>query len=147
MSTKRVLIVDDEPDIVETIKFSLEYENIECLAASDGEQALQLAKNEKPHVMILDIMLPKINGYKVSRLLKFDKSYEHIHIIMLTARTQEKDIRLGKETGADEYVTKPFEMDSLTALVKKYLKTAAAPAPERKLKPSSVEPLNVSIPG
>ncbi|TSA57014.1 MAG: response regulator [Planctomycetaceae bacterium] len=118
---KKVLIVDDEADIVETIKFNLELENIECLVAYDGEEALAKAKKEMPDLIILDIMLPKINGYKVARLLSFDETYKHIPIIMLTARAQEKDIKLGEETGADEYVTKPFDMDMLVALVNKYL--------------------------
>ncbi len=66
-------------------------------------------------------MLPKINGYKIARLLKFDESYKNIPIIMLTARTQQTDIKIGEETGADEYVTKPFDMNMLVALVTKYL--------------------------
>ena len=121
MDKKRVLIADDEQDIVETIKFNLELENIECIEAYDGEEALLKAKKEHPDLIILDIMMPKINGYKVSRLLKFDESYKHIPIIMLTARTQETDIKLGEETGADEYVTKPFNMDKLISVVKSYL--------------------------
>jgi len=121
MNKNRVLIVDDEPDIVEAIKFSLELENIECMVAYDGEEALAKAKNENPDLIILDIRLPKINGYKVARLLKFDESFKNIPIIMLTARTQESEKQLGMETGADEYVTKPFEMDEVIALVKKYL--------------------------
>ncbi|MBU4185395.1 MAG: response regulator [Proteobacteria bacterium] len=121
MDKKRVLIVDDEQDIVESIKFNLELEDIECLEAYDGEEALSKAKKEKPDLIVLDIMLPKINGYKVARLLSFDAAYKDIPIIMLTARTQEKDIMLGEETGAKEYVTKPFSMDALVALIKKYL--------------------------
>ncbi len=122
MDKKRVLIVDDEPDIVESVKFSLELENIECLEAYDGEEALLKAKKEKPDLIILDIMLPKINGYKIARLLKFDQEYKNIPIIMLTARTQEKDVKLGEETGADKYITKPFDMDMLINAVKEYLK-------------------------
>ena len=121
MADKTVLIVDDEPDIVESIKFNLEFENIESIEAYDGEVALSKARKENPDLIILDIMLPKINGYKIARLLKFDESYKHIPIIMLTARTQKTDIELGEETGADEYVTKPFDMEMLVALVKKYL--------------------------
>lgn len=121
MANKRVLIVDDEPDIVESIKFNLELENIECIEAYDGEEGLSKARNESPGLIILDIMLPKINGYKIARLLKFDESHKRIPIIMLTARTQQSDIKLGEETGADEYVTKPFDMDELVGLVKKYL--------------------------
>jgi len=122
MDKKRILIVDDEKDIVEPIQFRLEVEGFECLVANDGEEALLKAKRENPDLILLDIMLPKINGYKISRLLKFDESYKHIPIIMLTARAQKTDIELGEKTGADEYVTKPFEMDELVGLVKKYLK-------------------------
>lgn len=122
MDKKRVLIVDDEPDVVESVKFRLELENIECLKAYDGEAALQIVKKEKPDLILLDIMLPKINGYKVARLLKFDDNYKSIPIIMLTARTQERDIKLGEETGADKYVTKPFDLEMLVDVVKEYLK-------------------------
>ncbi len=121
MDTKRVLVVDDEPDIVEFIRFNLELENIECIEANDGEEALSKAREQNPDLIILDIMLPKINGYKIARLLKFDESYKHIPVIMLTARSQKTDIKLGEETGADEYVTKPFDVNMLVALVKKYL--------------------------
>jgi len=121
MEQPKILIVDDEPDIVEAIKFRLEIENTNCIVAYDGEEALSKAKKEKPDLILLDIMLPKINGYKVARILKFDESYKNIPIIMLTARTQKTDIKLGEETGANEYVTKPFDMEALVVLVKKYL--------------------------
>ena len=121
MNNKRVLIVDDEPDIVESIKFNLELEGIQCIDVYDGEEALLKARKENPDLIILDIMLPKMHGYKIARLLKFDETYKHIPIIMLTARSQKADIELGEETGANEYITKPFEMDMLVALVKKYL--------------------------
>ena len=121
MASKRVLIVDDEPDIVELIEFNLKLENIECITAYDGEEGLSKAKEENPDLIVLDVMLPKVNGYKIARLLKFDESYKHIPIIMLTARTQQSDVELGKETGADEYVPKPFSMDELVGIIKKYL--------------------------
>ena len=121
MASKRILIVDDEPDIVELIEFNLKLENIECITAYDGEEGLSKAKEENPDLIVLDVMLPKVNGYKIARLLKFDESYKHIPIIMLTARTQQSDVALGKETGADEYVPKPFSMDELVGIIKKYL--------------------------
>ena len=121
MDKKRILIVDDEKDIVESIQFKLEFEGFECLVAYDGEDALIKAKRENPDLILLDIMLPKINGYKVCRLLKFDEKYKHIPIIMLTAKAQESDKLLGKETGADEYVCKPFRMDELVGMIRKYL--------------------------
>lgn len=121
MEQSRVLIVDDEPDIVESVRFRLEIENISCLTAFDGEDALAKAKKERPDLILLDVMLPKINGYKIARILKFDESYKNIPIIMLTARTQLKDVKIGKETGADEYITKPFDMEMLVEMVMKYL--------------------------
>jgi DNA-binding response OmpR family regulator len=122
MSQAKILIVDDEPDLVETIRFSLELEGYNVLVASNGEEGLNLARQEKPDLILLDLMLPKLDGYKVCRLLKFDERYKHIPILMLTAKTQEKDKILGKETGANEYITKPFDMDELMAKIKSYLK-------------------------
>jgi DNA-binding response OmpR family regulator len=121
MSPKKILIVDDEVDLVETVRFPLEIEGFDTLVSYNGEDALNQARNEKPDLIILDLMLPKLDGYKVCRLLKFDERYKHIPILMLTAKTQEKDKILGKETGADEYITKPFEMDYLLEKVKAYL--------------------------
>jgi DNA-binding response OmpR family regulator len=122
MDKQRILIVDDEKDFVESVQFRLQFEGFECLVAYDGEEALLKAKGENPDLILLDIMLPKMNGYKVCRLLKFDEEYKHMPIIMLTAKTQETDRLTGKETGADEYVDKPFVMDELVKMIRKYLK-------------------------
>jgi DNA-binding response OmpR family regulator len=121
MPKKRILIVDDEPDLVETIQLALEIENYETLVAFDGYRGLDRARNEKPDLIILDVMLPGMNGYKVCRLLKFDEKYKRIPIIMLTAEAQEKDRRTGKETGADFYMTKPFSANKLLTKVREYL--------------------------
>lgn len=118
---KRILIVDDEPFIVEAVAFALHRAGYDCLEAYDGDEALRKARSEKPDLILLDIMLPRMNGYQVCRLLKFDEEYRNIPIIMLTARTQERDRVLGRETGADAYVTKPFEMDDLLGLIAKLL--------------------------
>jgi len=122
MKPKKILMVDDEVDLVETVRFPLEMEGYQVLVSYNGEDALNQARKENPDLIILDIMLPKLDGYKVCRLLKFDERYRHIPIIMLTAKTQEKDKFLGKETGADEYITKPFEINELLEKVKNYLK-------------------------
>ena len=119
--TKKILIIDDEQDIVETIKFMLEVHGYECLTAFDGEEGLKLAKSAKPDLIILDVMMPKINGFKISRLLKYDNMYKNIPILMLTARSQDEDKAIGEETGANEYITKPFELDYILAKVKEYL--------------------------
>jgi len=123
MSPKKILIIDDEVDLVESIRFPLEVEGFHVLVSHNGEEGLNQARKEIPDLILLDLMLPKLDGYKVCRLLKFDERYKHIPIFMLTARTQEKDKILGKETGADEYLTKPFDMDDLIAKIKGYLKS------------------------
>jgi len=121
MNKKKVLVVDDEADLVETLRFPLEMEGFNVLVCYNGEDALNQARKENPDLILLDLMLPKLDGYKVCRLLKFDERYKHITILMLTAKTQEKDKLLGKETGADEYITKPFDIDELMKKVKSYL--------------------------
>jgi len=121
MEKRKILVVDDEVDLVKTIQFSLELEGYKVLVSYNGEDALSQARKEHPDLILLDIMLPKLDGYKVCRLLKFDEQYKHIPILMMTAKTQEKDKLMGKETGADEYITKPFDMEGLLEKVKKYL--------------------------
>ena len=124
MANPKVLIVDDEPDIVESIRFNLESEDIDCVEANDGEEALFQAKMAVPDLILLDVMLPKMNGYEVCRILKYDEEREHIPVIMLTSRTQDTDKLMGERVSADEYVCKPFVMDELVSMVKKYLNTS-----------------------
>ncbi len=122
MGQKKILVVDDEVDLVETIRFPLEMEGFNVLVSYNGDDALNQARKENPDLILLDLMLPKLDGYKVCRLLKFDERYKHIPILMLTAKTQEKDKLIGRETGANEYITKPFDIDDLMKKVKVYLK-------------------------
>ena len=121
-SKKRILVVDDEPDIVTGISDSLAFEGYDIITANDGQAALNMARSENPDLIILDIMLPKIDGYKVCRLLKFDKKKKHIPIIMLTAKTQDSDKKTGKDMRADEYMCKPFDQDELLKNIKKLLR-------------------------
>jgi two-component system alkaline phosphatase synthesis response regulator PhoP len=121
MGKNTILVVDDEVDLVETLRFPLEMEGFNVLVSYNGEDALNKARKENPDLILLDLMLPKLDGYKVCRLLKFDERYKHIPILMLTAKTQQKDKLLGQETGADEYITKPFEIDELMKKIKAYL--------------------------
>ena len=109
MSKKRILLVDDEQDMVYAVKMQLETANFDVITAVDGQQALDKARREKPDLIILDVMLPKIDGYKVCRILKFDEKYKKIPIILFTARVQKSDEQLGFSVGADAYITKPFE--------------------------------------
>lgn len=118
---KKILIVDDEQDIVESLKFVLEASDYTCYCAYNGEDGLKLAKELVPDLMILDVMMPKINGYKISRLLKYDNKYKDIPILMVTARSQEEDKLIGEETGVNEYITKPFDLNEVVDKVRKYL--------------------------
>ena len=118
---KKILFVDDEPQLVEMVKIRLEANNYEVILASDGEQALEKARGEKPDLIILDIMLPKMDGYKVCRMLKFDDKYSSIPVIMLTARSQESEKSMGEEVGADAYIIKPFEPQMLLGKIKELL--------------------------
>ncbi len=119
---KRILIVEDEPAIRAILHKRLEANGYEVMDAEDGEEGLALARREKPDLILLDLMLPKRDGYSVCRLLKFDQRYRHIPVVMLTARAQEKDRKLGQQTGADAYVTKPFDAGELLAIVAGILK-------------------------
>lgn len=118
---KKILLVDDEKDLVTAVSFRLTAEGYDVISALDGQSALDTAKREKPDLIILDLMLPKVNGYKVCGLLKADMRYSRIPIIMFTARVQEADKKMGEEAGADAYITKPFEAAALLARIKEFL--------------------------
>jgi len=115
---KKILVTDDSPTITAIIKRLLESAGYFVITASDGQEALNKAKNEQPDLIILDLMLPKIDGYTVCATLKFDKNHSAIPIIILTARAGEADKKLGSEVHADAYMVKPFEPDTLLAKVK-----------------------------
>jgi len=103
------------------IKLRLEASGYDVITATDGLEGLNQARNSKPDLIILDIMLPKMNGFKVARFLKFDEKYKHIPIVMLTALFSEGDRYLGAETGGDIYLTKPFEPDQLLKTIRVFL--------------------------
>ena len=117
-----VLVVDDEPDLVELITLNLERHRLGVLAAGDGNRALELARKHTPDLILLDLMLPGIDGTEVARRLRADAATEQIPIIMLTARSEETDVVVGLTIGADDYVTKPFSMKVLMARVKAVLR-------------------------
>jgi DNA-binding response OmpR family regulator len=119
---QRILIIEDEADIVTALKIRLEANGYEVVSAADGADGLHKARTENPALIILDIMLPKLDGYKIARMLKFDEKFSAIPIVMLMAKVQEADILKGKEAGADAYITKPFKSDELLAEIKKLLK-------------------------
>jgi DNA-binding response OmpR family regulator len=123
--TKTVLIIEDYPHIVEVLKMRLEAAGYKVLVAYDGFEGLKLAREKHPSLIILDIMLPKMDGYKVCRFLKFDQRYKDIPVFVLTSRTKKSDQELGKNVGADEYFTKPYEPKQLMAKINEYLSKSA----------------------
>ena len=118
-----ILVVDDEPSIVDILRYNLEKANFSVLVARDGEQALQLANARRPDLIVLDLMLPGIDGLEVCRSLRKE---DNIPIIMLTARDEEIDRVVGLELGADDYVVKPFSTRELIARIKSVLRRAQA---------------------
>lgn len=120
---QRVLVTEDSPTVLEIERYALENAGYEIIVARDGQEALDLARREKPDIIILDLMLPKLDGYKVCRMLKFDEKYKHIPIIMFTSRVQKSDEALGFEVGADAYLPKTADpkdlLDKIQALLKK----------------------------
>lgn len=117
MTKKNILVVDDEEDILELVRYNLNLAGHEVLCAETGEQALDIARSVKQDLIILDLMLPGINGMEVARILKNDKNTCGVPIIMLTAKGEEQDVVTGLELGADDYVTKPFSPKILNARV------------------------------
>jgi len=118
VALSKILVVDDETYIVELVKFNLEKEGFQVIVAYDGLSAMELVESELPDLIILDIMLPKMDGLEVCQALKQDNNYHSIPIIMLTARAEEIDTVLGLELGADDYIKKPFSPRELVARVK-----------------------------
>jgi two-component system phosphate regulon response regulator PhoB len=112
---KRVLVVDDEKDLVELITYNLQRNGYEVLVSSHGQQALELARKELPDMLLLDLMLPGMEGTEITRRLKADPATAGIPIIMLTAKAEETDVVVGLTLGADDYVTKPFSPKILLA--------------------------------
>lgn len=120
---RKVLIVDDEKNIVDIIAFNLKKEGYQVITAADGEEGVEKTFSENPDLILLDIMMPKMDGYEACRKIREKK---HTPIIMLTARAEEVDKVLGLEMGADDYVTKPFGVRELMARVKANLRKVAA---------------------
>ena len=114
-SSKRLLLVDDDAELRRAMQLRFESSGFEVITAADGLEALHKGRTAHPHVIILDLMLPNLNGYEVCRLLKFDQKFHHIPIILCTARSRQEDQVMGESVGADAYVTKPFDGKALIA--------------------------------
>jgi len=124
MEKPLILAVDDELQMLAMLKMRLEANDFEVITAIDGLEALEKARNNKVALIILDLMLPKMDGYKVCRMLKFDERYRNIPVIILTARSQKIDKEMAEGVNADAYITKPFEPQELITKIQELLKNA-----------------------
>ena len=127
MASETLLIIEDEPTMLRVLQDDFEFSGYQVSTATDGEQGLERALNIRPDLIVLDIMLPKINGYELCRLIR--KKGLDVPIIMLTAKGEESDIVLGLDLGADDYVTKPFNIRELRARVEAFLRRRREEAP------------------
>jgi DNA-binding response OmpR family regulator len=119
---KKILIVDDEPNIVMSLEYLFSKENFEVFIARDGAEALEIAEIKIPDIILLDIMMPNVDGYQVLRFLKESPKLNDIKVIFLSAKNKASDIELGIQLGADKYITKPFSTKKLVSEVYKLLK-------------------------
>ena len=117
----KILIAEDERDIRDLIAFTLKFAGHEVVAASNGEEAYQLALKEIPELIIMDVRMPKMTGYEACRLIKADPTTKHIPVVFLSAKGQEAEVQNGLAAGADEYLLKPFAPDQLTRKVAEIL--------------------------
>lgn len=126
MHDKQILVVEDEEDILELVSFNLKKEGYQVKGVTSGEEALQEVRRKIPSLIILDLMLPGVDGFDVCRALKNDPRTKTVPIVMLTARSEEADIVIGLELGADDYLTKPFSPRELVARVRAILRRSKA---------------------
>ena len=123
-AVKHILVIEDDPDIVELLRFNLERESYRVVSATTGSEGWSELQREQPDLVILDLMLPEISGFDLCRRLRRDARYQHLPVIMLTARSEEADVIAGIELGADDYITKPFSPRELVARVGAVLRRA-----------------------
>jgi DNA-binding response OmpR family regulator len=119
--SKRILIVDDEPNIVISLEFLMKREGYEVAVAADGEAALRALAAETPDLVVLDVMLPRMNGFEVCRRIRADPRLGGVKVVMLSARGRDSEVAKGLALGADAYVTKPFSTKDLVAQIRKLL--------------------------
>jgi DNA-binding response OmpR family regulator len=126
--TYSVLVVDDEPHIVHSLEFLMKRENYDVRVARDGEAALKAIEEKRPDLVLLDVMMPKRDGYSVCQTVRANPEWKDIHVIMLTAKGRDIEREKGLALGADDYITKPFSTRELLRLVRQYLEPDEDPA-------------------
>ena len=133
MADEKILIIEDDQDIVEMLEYNLREEGYDTFSALNGKDGIALAKKEQPNLIILDIMLPILDGFEVCRMLKSDEIAAQIPVIILSAKSQETDKIVGLELGADDYVTKPFSPRELIARIRAILRRGKEQRSERRI--------------
>ncbi|MCD6508061.1 response regulator [Candidatus Poribacteria bacterium] len=128
MARKKILLIDDEPEVIETVKFLLNLKNFDVVDARDGVEGLAKAREEKPDLILLDIMLPNMNGYEVCANLKRDPETSDIPVLFLTARDDTDSVMRAHRAGADDYIVKPFSTTILFNKIKRHLAAKKAAA-------------------
>ena len=118
---KKILIVDDEPNILMTLEYTFKKKNFLVFIARDGEEALGLLKTEQPNIILLDIMMPKVDGYATLEVIKKDEKLKNCKVIFISAKNKESDIKKGLRLGADAFMTKPFSIKKLLEKVEKLI--------------------------
>lgn len=146
MTKERILIVDDEEDILNLISYNLEREGYKTKCVTTGEAAITAAREFEPELILLDLMLPGIDGLDVCRILKNDSKTSDIPIIMVTAKGEESDVVIGLELGANDYVCKPFSTKVLAARVKAILRRSHKSEPKEESKLVIIEEISIDIP-
>ena len=139
MQDKQILVVEDEEDILELVSFNLKKQGYQVKGVTSGEEALQEARRKIPSLIILDLMLPGVDGFNVCKSLKNDPRTKAVPIVMLTARSEEADIVIGLELGADDYLTKPFSPRELIARVRAILRRSKADISDQEILQSAID--------
>lgn len=145
MKSFKILVIEDEEHIVELLKFNLENNGYDVVSARDGLEGLDMIRAEKPDLVLLDLMLPKVDGIEVCKVVKLDKEISEIPIIMLTAKGGETDKVLGLEIGADDYITKPFSIRELLARIKVVLRRTMKDGTDEKEKILEINDLEIHV--
>ncbi|MDF0708386.1 MAG: response regulator [Bacteroidota bacterium] len=118
---KKILIVDDEPNIVMSLEYAFKKKDFEVFIARDGTEALEIAEKEKPDLVLLDIMMPEMDGYETLKRIRENKDLKHAKVVFLSAKSKEKDVEKGLKMGADSYMTKPFSIKKVISDIEELL--------------------------
>ncbi|MBR9854854.1 MAG: response regulator [Algicola sp.] len=121
MKQKKILIVDDEPNIVMSLEYAFKKKDFEVFIARDGTEALEISNKQKPDLILLDIMMPEMDGYETLKRVRENKDLAHTKVVFLSAKSKEKDVEKGLEMGADSYMTKPFSIKKVISDIEELL--------------------------